>query len=63
MDARNIRARRTAVITDFSLPRSWDFFLERRKPLARFLVPQEYIMPALGPDAMRPTALRRTARS
>jgi hypothetical protein len=39
MDARNIRARRTAVITDFSLTRSWDFFLERRKPFARFLVP------------------------
>jgi hypothetical protein len=39
MDARNVRARRTAVITDFSLIRSWDFFLKRRKPFARFLVP------------------------
>jgi hypothetical protein len=33
MDARNIRARRTAVITDFSLTRSWDFFLEIGSPL------------------------------
>jgi hypothetical protein len=64
MDARNIRARRTAVITDF-LPDTFPGLL-LGKPEALCAVlspPQEYIMPALGPDAMRPRALRRTART
>ena len=64
MDARNIRARRTAVITDFSLTRSWDFFLERRKPFARFLVPAGIHYASIGsgrnaakgPAANGPTA-------
>ena len=64
MDARNIRARRTAVITDL-LPDTFLGLLLLGKAEALCAVlspPQEYIMPALGPEAMRPRALRRTAR-
>jgi hypothetical protein len=36
MDARNIRARRTAVITDLLPDTFLGLLLERRKPFARF---------------------------
>ena len=64
MDARNIRARRTAVITDLLPDTFLGLLLGNAEALCAVLSPpQEYIMPALGPEAMRPRALRRTARS
>src|SRR3954469_22135250 len=39
MDARNLRARRTAVITDFLPATFLGLLLKNRKPFARFLVP------------------------
>src|SRR6478735_2952311 len=63
MDARNVRARRTAVITDLLPDTFLGLLLGKAEALCAVLSPpQEYIMPALGPEAMRPRALRRTAR-